>query len=658
MKLSSRAATCAGRFSQLRLLVAHLQRSIARFLRFALVCALSATGATAAEVYIFGDSGADMGNYHALPGLTPAAGSPYFQGADGLYRLSDGPMWPELQFPGMRSWADPARSGTLINFAYGGAKTDGFIFDWASDDLPYGLQSQLALFEDELAAGRLAVSSDTRAILYAGTNDWYEGVALGENPAVTVARIAENMAGAVMRLADHGVPTIYVPEVADFGYAGSFYHTGLPADEEEVLRGYLNAAADATREGMRAALAEVSTRLEGRARVVILPLNRLFTAIREDPAAFGFTNITDATFDEESWEYLVANPAERDGYLFVDGLHTTARAQDIEGRYYRAVLDAAEGRAQARVGRVVDGVLSGTDVISRALAEPMARQPFLGEDARDWQVFLSTPFAHSRLETSGGEDEARTDTFAAMFGVQWPKSRLPDLTFAVSFFEQEGEVADRALRFDTRSLDLAVYNERDLGPVRLRAEVAGGWVDLETRRDPNIPTMLANGATEGFTVRGRLFASHAWACGPVTLTLEGGLAYDQVSLDAFAESGAPGLDLGYSKIRHESLRTSLEARLEGREQAFGWLHVRPAFWARSERSLADQDSDVTAELLDNIAGPIAGSAGQGGRWHFAFEPRLVFPLFTHAAAVIGYRFETDWDDFERHGLWFNISQRF
>lgn len=659
MKHSFTRQGLGGRLSQIRRLVRRFVHDALRFLRYTFVAgALPATVTSAAEVYIFGDSGADMGNYHALPGLTPAAGSPFFRGADGLHRLSDGPMWPELQFPGMRSWADPARTGSHINFAYGGAKTDGEILDWTSDDLPFGLQSQLAMFEGELAAGRLTVSPDTSVILYAGTNDCYEGVALGEDPATTVARVAGNMAGAVVRLAGLGVRTIYVSEVADFGDAASFHHTGLPADEEEALRGYLNAFAEATRKGMQAALAEASSSLAGETRVVILPLNRLFTAIRKNPTAFGFTNLTDATFDEESWEYLVRDPSARAGYLFVDGLHTTARAQELEGRYYRAVFDAAEGRTQARAGRMVDGAIGGMDVLSRTLAEPMARQMLPDEATRDWQVFLSAPFSRSEIDSGAEAEKARIDTFATMLGLQWPESREPDLTLALSYLDQEGAVGGRSFRFDNRGLDLALYNERPLGPVLLRAEVAYGWLDVETRRDPAVPTMKARGSTDGSTARGRLFARHTWSPAGATLGIEGGLAYDRVDLDAFRESGAPGLELAYSTIEHESLRATLEARLEGREQKLGWLRVQPGLWVRSEWSLAGQGVDVTAELLENLAGPVTGSASQGGRWHTMIEPRLVFPLFGHAAAVLSYRYDTDWEDFSRRGLWFNISQRF
>lgn len=644
--------------------VLRLVRDVIRFLWFgATAAALAPAAARAGDVYVFGDSGADMGNYFALPGNAPAQGSPYFRGPDGLYRLSDGPMWPELQFPGMRSGSDPTIADSSVNFAYGAAKSDAGSFSGdPGETLPIGLQSQLDSFEARLASGKLTVGRETIAILYAGTNDLFEALALGSDVLAKSDDVTTNLETAVARLASHGVTTIYVSEIVDIGEAAAFYNTGLAADQEAALRATLNAVGAAARERMRAGLATAVASAGGKVNVVVLPLNKLFAAVRANPAAFGFTHMHEAIYDDANGKLLVADAATQKGYFFLDSLHTTARAQRLEGLYYRAVIDAIDGTAQRRLARTVDGAISAIDTVDRALIAPVASQSLRPSGSRKWQVFLHTPFSHDRVAGADGEETATFETTAGILSLRWPESRAPALTVAVGYVGQDGEVGDRGLRFKARGGVGAVTNERVVGPVMLRSEVSHGRFDLKTARAPELAVinsvMVARSDTEIMVDRGSLAGSHVFAFDKWSLRLEGGLTYTKVSVDRFSESDAPGLDLDVAEVEHESLRGSVEVRAQAKELGARWLRVRPELSLRLNHEFADAGVEVAAQLIDNTSPRVIGTSSHGNRSHFDLAPCLALPIKQHAVATISYRYETDGRNFQRHGLWINLCQRF
>jgi phospholipase/lecithinase/hemolysin/uncharacterized protein YhjY with autotransporter beta-barrel domain len=628
-------------------------RSFWRLSSFGLLVPL-AQQVAAREVYVFGDSGADMGNYFDLPGQTPPADSPYYRGADGFYRLSDGPMWPELLFPGMHSSVDARRSGTLVNFAYGGAKSDA----WLSLDepLPLGTLNQLDAFESELAAKTLTAGPKSVAFLYAGTNDLIEAIEMGEDPVVRIAAVTANLQRAVTRLSADGVRTIYVSEIADFGRAPAFL--GLPSNVQEMIDQVPPLARGATRSG----LAATAAMLDGKTRVVFLPLNTFFRAVLADPAAFGFTNVTDAFYNGENAQLLATGPQRRAGYFFLDALHTTARAQALEARLYGSVREAVEGTTQRRLGRILDGTGAGMDLLSRALAAPHGADTLFSSENRRWEVDLAIPVARDRIDGARGEPQAGFDTKAAIASLRWPKTAVPKLALSFAYLGQEGRIDSHALRADQQGFACAITNTVTLGPVRLDAEVTSGWFDLETRRDPfglRREKFESRGKSHTMANRARVAASHVFGLGWLDLETSAGVDYLRTELRPFTEDGALDLDLRVAKARYDSVRSSLGFTLRTKEWALtSWLKIRPEVEVTGRYQFADRGATITAELLDNTAGPISAEVTHGGRLAGLVEPRLVLPLCGHAAATVGYRYETAGQGYSHSTFWLNLTQRF
>ncbi|MFT3830095.1 MAG: SGNH/GDSL hydrolase family protein [Opitutaceae bacterium] len=613
----------------------------------------------AREVYVFGDSGADMGNYFTLPGLAPHAGAPYFRGADGLLRLSDGPMWPELLYPGMRSAVDPSRTGTLVNFAFGAAQSDDWLpLDPEQEPLPLGTLRQIAAFEAERAAGRLTAGPGSVAFLYAGTNDLFAALGSGEDPANRISAVRQNLQTAATRLADAGIRTVYVSEIADFSHSPAFLQLGLAPEVQKTLDTMTTAARGAIRDG----LAETAASLGGRTRIVLLPVNTLFRAVIADPAAFGFTNVTEPIYDDQNERLLVSDPRARAGYFFVDSLHTTARAQALEARFYGGIIDSVEGATQRRFGRILDGTGSAMGLLSRSVAAPRGERTAFSTEKRNWELDLATPFGHERIAGADGEPDARFATGAVVATLRWPKTAVPDLAVSLGYFSQEGNVDSRALRLDQQGLGFSVTNARNFGPVRLDAEVALGWFALETRRDPlglRQKDYESHGSSHTLASRARLTASHVFPLGRFSLQAKATIDQLRTELRPLTERGTMDLDVRVAKARYDSLRGLLGVDLRGPETVLAsWLKFRPELELTGRYELADRGAEVTAELLDNLAGPITAELRNGGRLAGAVEPRLVFPIGGDAALTTAYRYESAGHGSSQSSFWLNLSRRF
>ncbi|PTY02833.1 hypothetical protein DB347_23090 [Opitutaceae bacterium EW11] len=654
--------TCAGA----RGLRRFLRRTAARtgLPALLLTAILAAPSVGRAGTFVFGDSGADMGNYWAIPEIAMPPGSPYFRGSDGLARLSNGPMWPELQFPGMRTWADPHRSGDRINYAFGGAKSDRELSpDEITPQAEFGLLSQLDLFDTDIAAGKTSVAAGSTAFLYAGTNDLFEALTLGQDVDAKIADIVANLKTAVNRLAERGVSKIYVSEVADFAYAPAFLGLDLSAEQRALLETTLNGITENTRQAVRSGLAQPVVVQGKRVDVIILPLNRLFQAVRANPGAYGFTQVTGSIYDVSADRMLVPDVSQQTGYFFLDSLHTTAHAQALEGRFYRAFLNVGEGWEQRKVARLTDSGISALDTIRRTIEAPRASGTLVTRPGGAWDISLLTPVSVDRYEGGDGRPSLRVDTEAFLLGMRWPRIPTPNLQLTAGYLNQDGKADSNGLRFDSNGPVVALSNRIPLGWADLGASVSRGWLRMKTTRSSDASLVFPAFETRGKTDLGieqatlnlsrRYAREDDWA---VELSVGG--RYSRATLDGFHERGDLGMDLTYSKTRYESARAVTVAVFVAPEwTAASWLRIRPELAITSEYEFGDRDTTVRAQLPDTPGLWLDGTLDRGDRWRAIAEPRLQLRLSQHALATLSYSYERS-GSVERHSFWLNLSQRF
>ena len=249
------------------------------------------------ELYVFGDSLSDVGKvFQATGGMSPPS-STYFQG-----RYSNGRVWVEYLADRLH-----LSSSQTHNFAYGGATTSS---DRSS--LVPGLLTQVQSFATHQQ------NSTALYVLWAGANDYLQGVSSATVP-------VENVTRAIAALAAVGAKNILVANLPDLGQ--------LPATRTSANSTTLNALTRVHNQGLRRSLKLLSQQ-HSDIQIVTLDANALYREAITHPAAFGFTNVTNACL---SGDRACSNP---DQFLFWDGIHPTTAAHRVLGERAYHMLEA------------------------------------------------------------------------------------------------------------------------------------------------------------------------------------------------------------------------------------------------------------------------------------------------------------------------------
>lgn len=261
-------------------------------------------------LYAFGDSLSDAGNDYILSSGEIPASPPYSDG-----RFSNGPVWVQdlSQALGLGTLTPSLHGGT--DFAYGDAQTGTTPVHTADQlDLP----TQLAQFQ-------AAVAHPAPGALYTlwiGSND-LESI-LEANPTPTQARTdiaaaVGNIVTFVNGLAADGAKNLLVLSVPNLGLTPLVRALGPTAI----------AGASGLAQAFNGALISALTPLSAAEGLNLSYLNTysLLDAAVADPAAFGFTNVTDPCLSGTT--PCASTEAGQNQYLFWDDQHPTAAGQAI-----------------------------------------------------------------------------------------------------------------------------------------------------------------------------------------------------------------------------------------------------------------------------------------------------------------------------------------
>ncbi len=279
------------------------------------------------ELIVFGDSGSDNGNDHIASGGL-AVPPPYWGG-----RFSNGPLWVErlaerLEFghPTERKPLPAPSEAGGTNYAYGGAEAGpGFDTDLCVvvDGTTTCVRNVGLQIESFFADGR-TLDGDELIVVQAGANNWYQ--------AHSAARA---MGDHVRTLAAAGGKTFLVPNLERLTRYPAWAPYPAPPVEQFVAT-------------FNVELEEELVALEGTFDITIIRLDTLgFTeGMFSDPAAFGFSNVTDPAcpgcgfvFPEpDAADTIVPNPEE---YLYWDTFHWTAIPHRLLGDFAADAVEAA-----------------------------------------------------------------------------------------------------------------------------------------------------------------------------------------------------------------------------------------------------------------------------------------------------------------------------
>lgn len=326
---------------------------------FALLSFMLPLGASAQDVkfdkmYVFSDSTSDTGNVFnvttfanrldpTIPINPPSP--PYYEG-----RYSNGPVWVDyladdlgltltpstelaVPFPitatptgelGVNFYFGGATTTQSVNFAFGGAKAG--LDNAGSPRLP-GVLREIQSFTDDLKLANQSADPNALYIVWAaGSNDYSSGAV--REPTVPI----ENISKGVTALADAGAKTILVPNAPDLGKTPG----NLSLGTEESNR--LTALTEAHNSALATALDNLSEEFPG---IDIIPFDvySIFNDVLENPADFGFTNVSQACL---SVVECATNPDNQDNFWFWDGIHPTAATHAQLGEFAFEALETAQ----------------------------------------------------------------------------------------------------------------------------------------------------------------------------------------------------------------------------------------------------------------------------------------------------------------------------
>lgn len=234
------------------------------------------------EIVVFGDSLSDNGNYVLVDNQPMPDPELYWEG-----RFSNGPVWVEYL-------TDPDHFDTnLTDRALGGAQTDGLT--------PPGLVEQVRA---HIVAARPPLSATNLYVIWIGGNDFRNGDG-------DFQRAVDNINEAVTELADNGAMSMLILNLPDLGT--------IP----DTLGSTEAPLATAFSVSFNAALANMidafSTAYPG-IDIYEFDIDAFFVEVRNDPSAFGFTNVT-----EPAPKLPPPNNFDSGGYIFWDDVHPTTR---------------------------------------------------------------------------------------------------------------------------------------------------------------------------------------------------------------------------------------------------------------------------------------------------------------------------------------------
>ena len=261
-------------------------------------------------IYAFGDSLSDAGNVSISSfGNLPVSG--IYSGG----RFSNGNVWVQdlalnLGLPPVK----PSLAGGM-DYAIGGAETGATAVHAANaTDLP----GQLGQF----VASVPHPSSTALYTVWAGSNDVLSIANSTETPAqqqASVQQAVTNETNMIAALIAHGAKNLVVLNVPDLGKTP--YEMARPASDATATT-----LAQTYNAELGAAMQQIMA--SGAASIDYVNTFGLLDTAIADPAAYGFTNVTQAVWtgnltDSHSGN-LAATGAAQNGYLFFDGLHPTA----------------------------------------------------------------------------------------------------------------------------------------------------------------------------------------------------------------------------------------------------------------------------------------------------------------------------------------------
>lgn len=301
---------------------------------FLLSFSLFSQATTLDRFIVFGDSLSDNGNLyeymkHQLP-LSP----PYYQG-----RFTNGPVWVEyLNAKFYPEETLPHAQTHLLDYAFGGAGVSERPEDNEEDAL-FTLSREV---DGYLLAHQDQADPNALFVVWIGANNY---IAMPDDPDAAVQEVNEGIQHTLERLVKKGARHFLVVNLPDLGITPAARDFDL-MDSMSHMSGEHNKLLKNNIEQLKVTYPNVQW--------MLFDVNQVLHEIIDNPATYGFTNVTDTCY-EEVMDAAASNnkgilnmvstvtphkkPNACQGYFFFDPVHPSGPAHLIMAERMKQLLD-------------------------------------------------------------------------------------------------------------------------------------------------------------------------------------------------------------------------------------------------------------------------------------------------------------------------------
>ena len=562
-------------------------------------------GAGSNRVVTFGDSLSDNGNLYAKY-LQPTS-PPY------NHRFTNGLTFAEYLNGSMLGYGatDPTKN---INYAFGGARTDSITVT-VNNNIP-GTQDQIKAYTD--ANGTFG--QNTLVTWLAGGNNLFDVIQNTADPtqipgamAAAISAAARDAAAQFQLLASKGAKTILVYKLPDMGLspAGKSNGSAMAALATSASDGF-NAALDASARAVAAANPGVN--------FIEVDLTGFLRTVVANPAAFGFTNVTDPCV---SGTTVCADPSK---YLFWDGKHPTDAANKLVATYtFMHLYSASLAAGVTTLGET--GLWARRSLVLDTLERTRASDP-RGESAFAVTVFGETERHGESVNPAAGVGSSAVQAQGAQKSslgglrvrVQRPFSPEWTMGADLSVITGSADAGYVSSNMGGAALDLSARWRR--GALFATAAAGLGYNTFTDYKRRTLMPSIDNTASDPGGVTGSLAfeTGRDYALKSVTLTPIVRLAFLDASVGKFTERNLVALSYDRRNLTATTATAELRLRQALSDQATltGLVGYEGLLAASGERQRA-QIANNTAQSFTLNGADLASPGVQIG---LGFESRL------------------------------------
>ncbi|MBV6631987.1 MAG: autotransporter domain-containing protein [Alphaproteobacteria bacterium] len=488
-------------------------------------------GAIDTMVFV-GDSLSDPGNQPALLGGANQPPSPPYS----ENRFSNGDVFSQV-VPGTFGVDDSA----VVNTAVGGAFTGqievapGITAGNIVGDPTNPLSSRDILAQaQEVAASGVLTQGNSVATVWGGANNYFlelnsldptaSSLDIFNSFSASVNEAVTDIAEAAQTLAAGGADTVVLFNLPSFSGLPQFTALG---PEVAAAAGQLTAIHNGAIAGLAADLQAAGINAQ------VVDVDGLFTEVQANPAAFGFSNITDACINDAAC--VTASVEAQNEFLFFDTVHPTSSAhgfiaQAFEETFTGPLALAATGDAgQAAVLDYGNGLLSRLGLLD------------LNDD--ETTVFGDVNYLDVSYDDDGGVLGSDFDLVRADFGIAFGVTDSTLIGVGIAYEQGSSDINNNAGDFDFESLRASAFADYDNGTWGIGAVAAFGSDDYQDINRNTAVTGLSAGAdADGRSVYVAAEGRYHVNVDMVSITPAIRLGYANATVDEYNESGATGLN--------------------------------------------------------------------------------------------------------------------